>query len=101
MWKSRASDRAELKAVEYRSGMAWNDSAPRDRAAAQILTVFGSLVTAASCILLWSTLAFGRFDDVTRLGIPVWLLAGLGIGGGLWIVWRGIAMYRADQSPRR
>lgn len=72
-----------------------------DRATAQILIVFGSLVTAASCILLWSTLAFGRFDDVTRLGIPVWLLAGLGIGGGLWIVWRGIAMYRANQSPRR
>lgn len=81
--------------------MAWNDRAPQDRATAQIIIVFGAMVTVASGILLWSTLASAGFDNVTRLGLPVWLVAALATVGGLWMVWRGVVMHRADKSPRR
>jgi threonine/homoserine/homoserine lactone efflux protein len=81
--------------------VSWNDRAPQDRATAQILIVFGGIVTALGVGLFWVAVTTHALDDTSRRGLPMWLLAPLGALGGAWLIWRGIVMYRADKTPRR
>ncbi|MCM3501824.1 hypothetical protein M3667_08055 [Microbacterium sp. P26] len=81
--------------------MAWNDRAPQDRATAQIIICFGGMVSVVGIALFWGAAASGALGEITRRGIPVWLLAPLCIAFGVVLIWRGIVMHRSDKSPRR
>lgn len=81
--------------------MPWNGRAPEDRATAQILIVFGAMVLALGIGAFWVAAANGNLDGTTRRGFPIALIAPVVAAFGGWLVWRGIAMYRADKSPRR
>lgn len=80
--------------------MPW-DRAPQDRATAQILIVFGAMISGVGIVVLWVAIATGALNDVSGRGIPTWLLAPLAIAAGAYLILLGVKMYRADKSPRR
>lgn len=73
--------------------MGYNGVAPQDRATAQILIVMGSLVTLGGIAAL-------IFIDpsVTIRGIPSRLVTPFLALGGVWMLWRGVNMWRKDGS---
>ncbi|MFE1643948.1 hypothetical protein ACFM35_00025 [Microbacterium sp. P01] len=81
--------------------MAWNGRAPADRASAAIGIVMGSLVLLFGLGFAITSAINDKLDDLTFLGIPVWISAAGCVVFGIVAVWRSIIMYRRDQSPRR
>lgn len=79
--------------------MAWNPRAPQDRATAQIVIVFGGIVIVLSTLLLISMIANGDPWQLSRKGIPVWLLTVLTAAFGVALIWKGVTVWRADR-PR-
>lgn len=77
--------------------MAWNDRAPQDRATAQIVIVVGGLVIVMSLLLLVSIIANGDPWRLSNRGIPVWLLTVLTAAFGVWLIWKGVTIWRADK----
>lgn len=83
--------------------MPWNDKAPQDRATAQVLIVFGSLVTLLSAGVFMVGATQGKLADADGflLPLPTWILALLLLAFGLVIIVRGIVIFRSDKSPRQ
>ncbi|CAL4861118.1 hypothetical protein [Microbacterium sp. MM2322] len=81
--------------------MGWNDRVPQDRATAQIVIVFGGIVIVLSVLLLFSIIANGDPGHLSRRGIPVWLLTVLAAAFGGWLIWKGVAIWRADERREK